>query len=165
MKSAQKPASFGAPALARATRPIATSGTAVFGKYSAIDTRAPTCGGASERTAIPKALSSREVVCTATPSDTYRTGMTKLDDGIGSMTFKRHAADRARSSASLQDEHKVARGQIPGSRPENWPSHNTLEASSASAERSPLVRVMCPASRSCLNLLTTWTRPLLVEST
>src|SRR2546421_7524508 len=116
MKSAQKPASFDAPALARATRPIATSGTAVFGRYSAIDTRAPTCGGASERTAIPKAVSSREVVCTATPSDTYRTGKTKLEDGIGSVTFKRRAADRAALSPVYRMNAKLpeARSRAPG---------------------------------------------------
>ena len=42
----------------------------------------PTCGGASERTEMPSALSSREVVWTEMPSDTYRTGKTKFDAGI-----------------------------------------------------------------------------------
>src|SRR3954465_3361664 len=93
MKSAQKPASPGVPAFARATRPMATSGTEVLGRYNAIDTRAPTCGGASERTAIPSALSSREVVWTATPSDTYRTGKTKFVEGIQRGAFKGRAGD------------------------------------------------------------------------
>ena len=70
MKSAQNPASPGAAACDRATRPMATSGTAALGRYSAIDTRAPTWGGASDRTAIPRGLSERDVVWTATPSDT-----------------------------------------------------------------------------------------------
>jgi len=42
MKSAQNPASPGIPAFAFATRPIATSGTEVLGRYNAIETRAPT---------------------------------------------------------------------------------------------------------------------------
>ena len=43
--------------------------------------------------------------------------------------------------------------------------YSRLAASSASGDRSPLERVMCPASRSSLNRLTTCTRPLLVWST
>src|SRR6266566_4145990 len=120
---------------------------------------------------MPSGLSSRDVLWTATPSDTYRTGKTKLTDGI-------HAG---RSSAVPQIDEVLPRSYRFSAglqRPDRQPSarnragagsgrgtHRTFDASSASAERSPLVSVMCPARRSCLNLFTTWTSPLLVEST
>src|SRR5207248_106715 len=69
---------------------------------------------------MPRGLSSRDVVWTATPSDTYRTGKTKFVDGIPCCPFKRRAANRRSGCRPLQTGRKIARGQLPSRQPEVW---------------------------------------------
>src|SRR5438445_10447978 len=76
VKCTQKPAGTGRSRVEAATTPTATSGFGLPGRYSAIETRAPTLGGTRERTAMPSPDRPREVVWMAAPSETYRTGKT-----------------------------------------------------------------------------------------
>src|SRR5437868_13104056 len=70
---------------------------------------------------MPRALSSREVVWTATPSDTYRTGKTKFVDGMPCCPFKPRAANRRCGCRCLQTQRRIVRGQLPGRQPGIWP--------------------------------------------
>src|SRR5438874_5276778 len=77
---------------------------------------------------MPRGLSSRDVVWTATPSDTYRTGKTKFVDGIPCCPFKLRAANRRSGCRPLQTGCKIARGQLPGRQPEIWPDSQDVRS-------------------------------------
>ena len=70
VNSTQNPAGTGRSRAAAETTPTATSGFELPGRYSAIETRAPTRGGMSDRTAMPSLEMPRDVVWMAAPSDT-----------------------------------------------------------------------------------------------